>query len=207
MMDRSGALKQAINLLHFPSQVQSIRSAPLPNDVLILLRIVAGDEEATSQAARSTGRSRDTVRDAANFFIEQVMLSPSADSYRVLGASPQASLGEIRRNMALLLRWLHPDHDRRGERSVFAARVTRAWNDLKTKERREIYDRSVRPSPSPAREKQRTRAQSTGQGPNRRWVHVKRYNGPRISRLASESGNARGLLHRILSSLFARIAL
>ena len=43
--------------------------------------------------------------------------------------------------MALLLRWLHPDLDRHGERSVFAARVTRAWNDLKTQERRAAYDR------------------------------------------------------------------
>jgi hypothetical protein len=206
-MDRSGALKHAIDLLHFPSQVRSVRSAPLPDDVLVLLRIVSGDEEATNQAAEFAGRARDVVRNAAMFFIEQVMLYPSADSYRVLGAGPEATFGELRRNMALLLRWLHPDHDRRGERAVFAARVTRAWNDLKTQERREMYDRSLRLSSLRARENESTRAQSNRRGPNHRWNHGRRYWGPGISRLSPDSGDDRGLLHRVLASLFARIAL
>ncbi|HET7447654.1 MAG TPA: hypothetical protein VFJ49_07050, partial [Methyloceanibacter sp.] len=80
------------------------------------------------------------VERAARFFIEQVLFHPQADSYRVLGARPQASTGELRRNMALLLRWVHPDHDQ-GERSIFARRVMRAWNDLKTDEQRAAYSR------------------------------------------------------------------
>ena len=95
----------------------------------------------------------------------------------MLGAGPEATFGELRRNMALLLRWLHPDHDRRGERAVFAARVTRAWSDLKTQERREMYDRSLRLSPSRAREKEGTRAQLNRHGPNHRWDHGRRYGG------------------------------
>ena len=90
------------------------------------------------------GRSRETVCEAAAFFIEQILLSPDADSYRVLGARPEATNYELRRNMALLLRWLHPDHDGQGARSVFVGRVTRAWNDLKTQERRAAYDQSRR---------------------------------------------------------------
>jgi DnaJ-class molecular chaperone len=43
--------------------------------------------------------------------------------------------------MALLLRWLHPDMDRHGERSLFAGRITQAWETLKTPERRAAYDR------------------------------------------------------------------
>ena len=43
--------------------------------------------------------------------------------------------------MALLMRWLHPDVAREGERSVFAARIAAAWNTLKTPERRAAYDR------------------------------------------------------------------
>jgi hypothetical protein len=125
-------------------QVRLVRLAPLPDGVLTLLRIAAEDEEATGQAITATGRSRETVREAAAFFIEQILFCREADSYRVLGARPEASNGELRRNMALLLRWLHPDHDPQGERSVFAGRVTRAWNDLKTQERRAAYDRSRR---------------------------------------------------------------
>ena len=41
--------------------------------------------------------------------------------------------------MALLMIWLHPDADLRDEHAVFVVRVTSAWNDLKTEERRAAY--------------------------------------------------------------------
>src|SRR5262245_20692262 len=102
------SVRAAIDLLHLPSQVKRVRSACLPDDVVVLLRIASGDEDATSQAAQAIGRSAETVREAAFFFVEQILLSPDADSYRVLGARPEATTGELRRNMVLLLRWLHP---------------------------------------------------------------------------------------------------
>jgi hypothetical protein len=144
MMGDATALKVAIDLVHVPSRVRVIRSNPLPEGVLMLLRIAAGDEAAECEAAELTGRSRDVVRKAAAFFIEQILLYPEADSYRVLGASPQAPSRELRRHMALLLRWLHPDMDRQGERSLFAGRVIRAWEDLKTPARRAAYDEARR---------------------------------------------------------------
>jgi hypothetical protein len=161
-----GAVKIAIDLLHFPSQTRYIRSAPLPDDVVVLLRIVSADEEVTRQVAQNAGRSLETVREAAAFYILQILLFPEADSYRVLGAKPEATNGELRHNMALLLRWLHPDLDRKRERSAFAARVTRAWNDLKTPERRARYDRLQRRSvvdKSLSRKKARLSAQANGQ--------------------------------------------
>ena len=113
MMDP--AVRVAIDLMHSPSQARRIRSASLPDDVVVLLRIASGDDEAISQAAGKLGRSRETVREAATFYVVQVLLFPDADSYRVLGAKPQATNGELRRNMTLLLRWLHPDLDPKGE--------------------------------------------------------------------------------------------
>jgi len=145
MSDRM-ALKIAIDLMHVPSQVRLVRSEPLPGDVQILLQIVAGDEEVESAAVALSGRSRSTVQQAATFFIEQILFAPQADSYRVLGASPRASASELRRNVALLLRWLHPDLDPEGERSIFIGRVTAAWNDLKTPERRAAYDKMLQSS-------------------------------------------------------------
>jgi DnaJ domain len=139
-MGEATALKLAIDLLHVPSQVRQIRSEPLPQGVFLLLRIAAADGDAEVEAAKLIGRSPETIRRAAAFFIEQVLLCPEADSYRILGGHPDTTSAELRRNMALLLRWLHPDMDQRGERSVFAARVTRAWQDLKTPERRNAYD-------------------------------------------------------------------
>jgi hypothetical protein len=142
MLDRM-ALKIAIDLMHVPSQVRLFRSEPLPDGVLMLLRIAAGDEEAETMAVDLTGRSREIVRQATTFFIEQILFAPEADSYRALGANPQASPSELRRNVALLLRSLHPDVDRRGERSIFVGRVTTAWNNLKTPERRTAYDNQL----------------------------------------------------------------
>jgi hypothetical protein len=134
------ALRIAIDLMHMPSRVRTVRFEPLPAGVDGLLCIAAGEEAAESAAAKSTGRSRDVIRSAAAFFIEQVLLCPDADSYRALGATPEATNAELRRNMAMLMRWLHPDMDPEGRRSVFASRVTLAWNDLKTAERRAAYD-------------------------------------------------------------------
>jgi hypothetical protein len=139
MSDRM-ALKVAIDLLLVPSQVRLVRSEPLPDGVATLLRIAAGDDEAERTASALTDRSRDTVRRAATFFIEQILFAADADSYRILGAGPQASAGELRHNVALLLRWLHPDLDPHGERSIFTSRVTGAWNNLKTPQRRAAYD-------------------------------------------------------------------
>lgn len=134
------ALKIAIDLMHVPSQVRLFRVKPLPDGVVVLLRIAAGDAEAEQSAVDATGRSQPIIRDAATFFIEQILFAPENDSYRVLGSNSKASAGELRRNLALLLSWLHPDKDPKGERSVFIGRVTAAWNNLKTPERRAAYD-------------------------------------------------------------------
>jgi hypothetical protein len=141
MTDHS-ALWMAIDLLNAPARVKMMRSAPLPSDISALLRITASDESVIWEAVRATGQPEQKIKEAAGFFIEQMLFYPGADSYRVLGVRPEATDGELRRNMSLLLRWLHPDRRRQNERSVFATRVTRAWNDLKTPERRAAYDRS-----------------------------------------------------------------
>ena len=143
VMDDLGTVMMALDLLRVPSRARLIRSAPLPSGVVTLLRIADGDEALTHQAVAATGVSAALICEAADFFIQQALLHPEADAYRVLGTAPGATTAELRRNMALLMRWLHPDH-RKGDRSVFAHRVTRAWNELKTDERRTAYDRSRR---------------------------------------------------------------
>src|SRR5262245_48423065 len=128
------ALRIAIDLMHMPSRVRVVRSQPLPAGVHELLCIAAGEDGVQSAAIASTARSSEVAQKAPAFVIEQVLLRPNADSYRVLGASPKATNAELRRNMALLMRWLHPDMDQEGRRSMFASKVTLAWNDLKTPE-------------------------------------------------------------------------
>jgi hypothetical protein len=204
-------IRVAIDLMYSPSQVRRIRSAPLPADLVVLLRIASGDKEAISQAAGKLGRSPETVREAATFYVVQILLFPDADSYRVLGARPQATHGELRRNMTLLLRWLHPDLDPKGEVSVFAARVTRAWNDLKTPERRADYDRLRRKAlaeESLCRKKDRFRAQSNRHGLKQRPHNRALYPGHVASRhpLPIFSDRRIGLLRRALLLLFGKTA-
>ena len=87
-----------------------------------------------------TGRAEPFVTEAAAFFVEQILLDPDADSYRVLGSVPSSSSADLRRNMALLVRWLHPDVAKGADRSRYVARVTYAWDDVKTPDRRSSYD-------------------------------------------------------------------
>jgi hypothetical protein len=142
------ALKLALDLLHVPWRVRLVREQPLPEGVPLLLRVAAGEAASEEAAAKAAGRPPEVVRQAAAFFIEQILLAPDADSYRLLGAGPAATNAELRTNMALLMKWLHPDAARQGEQSVFAARIAAAWNNLKSPERRAAYD-SERTPPIP----------------------------------------------------------
>ncbi len=108
------------------------------------------DEQALAEAVASTGRSAEVLKAAAAFFIEQVLLVPKADSYRILGLPPTAGSAELRMHMALLMKWLHPDVDGVGQKAMFAGLVTRAWEDLKTAERRQAYDAALLLAPSAA---------------------------------------------------------
>lgn len=142
-MQTSEAVRVAVDILQAPSRVPFIRAGALPAGIVDVLNIAAGDAEAIVRAAGETGRTPECIVEAATFFIEQVMLLPEADSYRVLGATASAPTVELRRNMALLMRWLHPDSRLGHDRGVFASRVTLAWDDLKTDERRAAYDANL----------------------------------------------------------------
>ena len=82
------ALKEAIALTVMPSRARALREGPLPDGITMLLRIAAGDLDAQREAMDASDRSAQVVKDASGFFIEQMLLFPEADSYRVLGARP-----------------------------------------------------------------------------------------------------------------------
>ena len=203
------AVKTAIDLMQLPAQTRHIRTKPLPDDIVVLLQIASGDEEATRHAAERVGRTTEVVREAAVFFIIQILLYPDADSYRVLGAKPGAAVGELRRNMALLLRWLHPDLDPEREWSMFAARVTRAWNDLKTPDRRAAYNQMRRRSVStkpPLPEGEPLRTHSKGDVFSKRGLNARSsHPGRATHRLLRIYAPRRiGFLRRLLIHLLGR---
>jgi hypothetical protein len=144
------ALRAAIYVMAMPSGCSQLRKEPLSAGVGLLLRIAANERGAIDFDAARIEKPPDELREAAAFYLEQAMFAPQADSYRVLGASRHASAAELRRNLALLCRWLHSDICEELQRTTFFLRVIQAWNDLKTPERRAAYDAVLNAKAEPA---------------------------------------------------------
>ncbi len=147
MSERSPeAIAAALAMLRDPQLARLAQRSPLPKGMTFLIEAAAGEGEVLATARAMTGRSEETLQKAAGFFIEQVLLSRHGDNYRILGASCAAPAAELRRHMALILRWLHPDlyqgaaEGKGFNRSAYVNLVTEAWETLKTPDRRAAYD-------------------------------------------------------------------
>lgn len=180
-MSADDALKVALSLMAVPTQIKAARIGELPSGINLLLSVAVGDLEACQMWAKRLERDETELVKAAEFFIEQVLLFPGSDSYRALGSAPSATPAELRANMALLMRWLHPDVRRSEKRSTLANRVLSAWEDIKTPDKRRAYDLTLLKKPmttAPRRKKPR--------------------------RLADQSSQRRGLMRRLLSAFLRR---
>lgn len=129
-MSDADALKIAIDLFFLPSQVRATRTRPLPKGTKFLLLIAAGDTDAMRNAQGLSNRSSTAIREAAIFFVEQILLERGADAYRTLGLDQNAPTTELRTHMALLIKWLHPDLNSDERRSTMARQVIRAWKQV-----------------------------------------------------------------------------
>jgi hypothetical protein len=136
----SPALREALALMRAPRGARPGPDDRLPDGIELLVRIVGGDTHALGHATTATRESDATVRDAAAFYIQQVMFADGSDSYRVLGLDPGASDEQLKSHHRRLTRWLHPDRNRDEWEAVYSERVNRAWQDLRTIERRQRYD-------------------------------------------------------------------
>jgi hypothetical protein len=141
--DEMAAVRAALYLIAIPSHCGQLRNAPLPDGIYALLRIVANDGDAIERYAAHLEKTPTELREAAAFYLEQILLTPGADSYRVLGTQRHAPATELRRNLVLFCRWLHSDMCEDLPRTIFFLRVMQAWNDLKTPERRAAYDEGL----------------------------------------------------------------
>jgi hypothetical protein len=143
------AIEIALALIVQPALVRGVSRMPLPAGMTALLEVAAEDPQAIHAVSLAAQQPRHLLGEACGFFIEQVMFVQGADSYQILGCSGDEPRRQLRQHMALLLRWLRPDRmttsieDLRIDRTVFAHRVTHAWEDLKTSERRATYDRRI----------------------------------------------------------------
>ena len=121
------ALDAALALARTPRLAPRMRARPLPDDVIDVLRLLAGDAEAMERArdfARPLGavRRRDLLA-ACELYVQQVVLHPQACPWRALGLAPGADRELARDHFRLLMLWLHPDRAGVGWREPFARRV------------------------------------------------------------------------------------
>jgi hypothetical protein len=110
-MDRRAALDVALDMVQRPLLARQAQSQPLPPDVLQLIRIAAQSDEDIVWASRTRARSTTEIRDAAVMFLQQVLFHPRADSLRLMGLGPSATLEDLHEHRKWLLKWLHPDRN------------------------------------------------------------------------------------------------
>ncbi|MFV0281812.1 MAG: J domain-containing protein [Rhodoblastus sp.] len=142
-MERATALDQAVYLLRMPATVRQFRLGRLPADVTLLLRVLAGEEKARSHAVQICGKPLETVVEAAEFYVREILFAPDSTAYRVLGCEAHATREELRANMILMMRWLHPDTAGGSRDDDLFDRVGRAWRTMQSKQTRAAYDISL----------------------------------------------------------------
>ena len=161
-MSRPVALRVALDLAFTPVLAGLAAKQPLPPGMITVLQIAGGSDDTLQQAVDTTGEPADRIRNAVILFLQTVLFTPAADSYRVLGAERSSTQAELRDHMRWLMKWLHPDRERSEWESSLALRVSSAWDDLKSPERRKAYDAAhpiavtARPT-GPRRRQRRTR--------------------------------------------------
>ncbi|MDD3651623.1 DnaJ domain-containing protein [Immundisolibacter sp.] len=134
------ALELALALSRAPALAAQLRQRPLPPDVLALIRIAAADDATLAEAAAASGEAPQRIAEAAVLFLQQALFAAGADSYRLLGVPATASQELIKLHHRWLVRWLHPDRQTDDWQAAYMNRVNRAWQDLRTPERRYQYD-------------------------------------------------------------------
>lgn len=158
------ALHHALQLLRTPTGARPGAHERLPEGMLLLIRIVAGDELALAEARQRSEEPGEVVREAAAFYIQQVMFASGSHSYRLLGVDADAPDERIKEHYRWLVRWLHPDRNADEWEVVYADRVNRAWQDLRTPSRRQRYD-DLRAAEAVVAGTNDARTRSTGEHP------------------------------------------
>jgi hypothetical protein len=129
-MQYNRALDAAIALSQTPTLAAAMRAQELPTGVKLLLRILANEADALSEARNLTGMSNTELIAIVELYVMRVLLYRGAPARRVLGVGSDADRTEMRRHMAYLLAWLHPDKSPGAWPIAFASRVIAAWRSI-----------------------------------------------------------------------------
>lgn len=136
------AIRAALSLLSAPPRGRRVRESPLPAGVDTLIK-AAVDPETAEALSQGLQRTPGHLMEAASFFIEQILLAPGVDSYRALGATRESPTPHLRQNFVHLCKWAHSEEREGFAGPAYLVRITQAWNNIKTPERRAAYDQSL----------------------------------------------------------------
>lgn len=129
-MRASPALDAALALARTPALAAAMRAQSVPQGTQDLLRVLAGEADALARAKSAAKQRGDVVIGAAELYVQQVLLHPNSDPFRVLGLPQNAERELARAHLRLLLIWLHPDRSDCAWRSSFTHRVIAAWKEI-----------------------------------------------------------------------------
>ena len=138
--------EQALAFYRCPTDYPELRNArrALRGDAVNILKMALGAEPAALGAPDGIAEIDEWVA-AARFFVEQVLLAPGADYYRVNGLPRGASEADLRENHRLLIRLLHPDRIKLDPdwQAAAAARANQAYATLRDPLTRAAYDHEI----------------------------------------------------------------
>ena len=134
-MRRNPALDDAVALSRSPRLSQPMAGRPLPPGVDLVLRVLARDRRAVSDAQLQTRLRTDALTTVAELYVLAILFDRGAPPHRVLGVERGADRARARRHMGYLLMWLHPDRHADAWRAALARRVIDAWRRIERESR------------------------------------------------------------------------
>lgn len=127
------AIELAFGLARMPTMTRHLRSLPLPSGLSLVLGVAAGIERDIEEVSLRFVCTRTEAQAIARLYLQQAILFPGADSYRILCVRPGSPWEELVQNRRLLMRWLHPDANRNRWETDLFVRVSDAWEELKAR--------------------------------------------------------------------------
>lgn len=112
--------------------------APLPANMLELLKVAAEDSETLARCSLAKGVTPGVLLDSSRFALQKIILESGVDHHRALGLEAGASATQVRDHKRLLLKWLHPDRNHNSWESALFLRVQEAVEKLESGETRPV---------------------------------------------------------------------
>ncbi len=131
-MAGESALSLARALFDEPALRHDLRRRPVPGDLDQVLALIGNDGRQVERVAAALGADPGRLQQAARFYVQEILLFPGADDYRLLGVIPGTDSATLKHHYRILRSWLHPDRtDADPGRTAHAARINAAYRRLR----------------------------------------------------------------------------